>query len=210
MRYALLLIMVSLGANATGNKTPPQPPTNLEQNQKAVSSASVGDITDVTTVTTQSYADGGNASQGISNSFNYEGAPADPVLVPNNNTENCLRVFGFAFGNRDGSAMLGIPWRSAKCDYEQAADDAFGAGERVIGYYWKCQNPNLYRRFKKKGMDAEGARDKCHEFHTSELDKAARIEALEQANRTLINEREIDRKQCNERVGRAVESCRSK
>jgi len=70
------------------------------------------------------------------------------VLVPNNNTENCLRVWGLAFGRNGESAALGLPFRSKKCDYEQAADDAFAQGERELGWFWKCENSNLSKSFK--------------------------------------------------------------
>ena len=70
------------------------------------------------------------------------------VLVPNNNTENCLRVWGLAFGKNGESAALGLPFRSKKCDYEQAADDAFAQGERELGWFWKCENSNLSKSFK--------------------------------------------------------------
>lgn len=70
------------------------------------------------------------------------------VLVPNNNTENCLRVWGLAFGKNGESAALGLPFRSKKCDYEQAADDAFAQGERELGWFWKCENSNLSKSFR--------------------------------------------------------------
>ena len=76
-----------------------------------------------------------------------ENNSSNVVLVPNNNTESCLRVWGIAWGKNGESGALGIPWRSKKCDFEQAADDAFAAGERELGWFWKCQNKNLHKRW---------------------------------------------------------------
>ena len=78
-------------------------------------------------------------------SSNYEAQAPDIVLIPNNNTENCLRIWGLSFSTTSGGAGIGIPWRSKKCDFEAAADDAFAQGQIKMGWYWKCKNKNLYK-----------------------------------------------------------------
>jgi hypothetical protein len=113
-------------------------------------------------------ATGGNANasnDGVSvggDTSNVENNSSNVVLVPNNNTESCVRVWGIAFGRDSDSAALGIPWRSRACDYEQAADDAFAAGERELGWFWKCQNKSLARVFKLDGMTMDEAKLECH------------------------------------------------
>jgi hypothetical protein len=82
--------------------------------------------------------------------------------VPNNNTENCLRVWGLSFG-RDGTAGgLGVPQRSAACDYEQAADDAAALGNHRLAWYWRCHKKNIYKPFKQRGEDSATAIVQCY------------------------------------------------
>lgn len=84
------------------------------------------------------------------------------VLVPNNNTENCLRVWGLSFG-RDGTAGgIGVPTRSAACDFEQAADDAAALGNHRLAWYWRCHKKNIYKPFKQKGEDNQTAITQCY------------------------------------------------
>lgn len=113
------------------------------------------DVTDYVDVVTTL-----DSAQDVANSqtVNMDAAPV-VTFVPNNNTENCLRVIGLSFANSSGGGGLGWPYRSKKCDYEQAADDAFAQGQFKIGWYWKCQNKNLYKRF--------GSPDACLEKMSS-------------------------------------------
>ena len=69
------------------------------------------------------------------------------VLVPNNNTAGCQRVYGISFGNGDGAGALGLPYRDKACDLEQAADDAAATGNHKIAWWWRCHKPNLYKTF---------------------------------------------------------------
>jgi hypothetical protein len=128
------------------------------------------------------------------------------VLVPNNNTENCLRVFGFGFGKDGSSGGFGVPWRSKACDFEQAADDAFAAGERELGWYWKCHNKSLYRTFKGKGESSDLAIEQCHSRMIGD-----RIKRLEDNLAFIQAERYIEREKCEEskdRMSKAwKESC---
>lgn len=154
-------------------------------------------------VSIENAAAGGSAvnegnEQNIEISSNYEGGPADLVLVPNNNTERCLRVFGFSFGNKDGSGMLGVPWRSDACDYEAAADDAFAAGERELGWFWKCQNKSLARRFKDKGEDWDTARSQCHSQMVGEVTSLRTIETLREQLTASEDLRRIERERHEE------------
>jgi hypothetical protein len=142
------------------------------------------------------------------------------VLVPNNNTENCLRVIGISFGNNGSAGALGWPYRSAKCDYEQAADDAFAAGEREIGWFWKCQNRNLYKKFKDKGETAEQAAQDCYHHMVGKVTLAKTVTSLTEQLRVSEEERRIARElhkesverinaACNESKNRMMETCRT-
>lgn len=177
------------------------------------------------------YADatGGDADATAMSGANNEGIDIDAsdhsennntnvVLVPNNNTENCLRVWGISFGNGDGAGGIGIPWRSKKCDFEQAADDAFAAGERELGWFWKCQNPNLYKSFKDKGESNEQAQEDCHARMVGGVTALRTIETLREDLAFERQERLIERDQaresrerleiaCQESTNRVLEAC---
>ena len=139
-----------------------QPPKSDNQDQQQTQGQTQGQSTnvanDITSDSTSSASNDGVQVGGDS----VENNSSTVVLVPNNNTESCVRVFGLAFGKNGESGALGIPWRSAKCDFEQAADDAFAAGERDLGWFWKCHNKNLYKQFKSKDESVESANDDCH------------------------------------------------
>lgn len=154
-----------------------------------------------------------------SETSNIENNSSNTVLVPNNNTENCLRVFGIAWGKNGESGALGLPWRSKKCDFEQAADDAFAAGERESGWFWKCQNSNLYKQFKKKNVSTEMAQESCLAKMVGEVRAMQRIETLTtqltEINTLRENEltqyresRERLTEACNDSKNRMLESCK--
>jgi hypothetical protein len=125
---------------------------------------------------------------------NVENNSSNVVLVPNNNTESCLRVFGFGWGKDGSSGGFGVPWRSKACDFEQAADDAFAGGERDLGWFWKCQNKNLYKQFKGKDESVESAIDDCHTrmLATTSTDEVVR--KLEQRLNAADNQLDLMRR----------------
>jgi hypothetical protein len=84
------------------------------------------------------------------------------VLVPNNNTENCLRVWGLSFGREGTAGGIGVPTRSAACDFEQAADDAAALGNHRLAWYWRCHKKNIYKPFKQNGEQKEVAIRQCY------------------------------------------------
>lgn len=87
-----------------------------------------------------------NVTTGDTN-FNSESNNTNVVLVPNNNTESCLRVWGISFGKDGTAGGIGVPQRSAACDYEQAADDAAARGDHKIAWWWRCHKNNLAKTF---------------------------------------------------------------
>lgn len=202
------------------------------QHQGQEQYAEGGDGGDATGGAAFAHATGGEADATAMSGANNEGIDIDAsdhsennntnvVLVPNNNTESCLRVWGISFGNSDGAGGIGIPWRSKKCDYEQAADDAFAAGERELGWFWKCQNPNLYRSFKDKGESKEQAQQDCHARMVGGVTALRTIETLREELTFEREERLIERDQsremrerlelaCEESKDRILEACVSK
>jgi len=102
-----------------------------------------------------------NSSGGGNSTVSTRSSNTNVVLVPNNNTAGCLRVYGLSFGNGDGAAALGIPTRDKACDYEAAADDAASTGDHDIAWYWRCHKENLYKPFRDKGESAESAIVDC-------------------------------------------------
>ncbi len=162
-----------------------------------------------------------NEGNSLAVNQNYESGPADAVLVPNNNTENCLRVIGLMFGNKDGSGMLGLPFRSKKCDFEQAADDAFAGGERELGWFWKCHNPNLYRQFRDPREKRPKMIDDCVKRMVGPITIQRRLEAANDQLKFIENERKIERQNyidtreqlkqdCAEALDRQHQTCMEK
>lgn len=175
------------------------------------------------TLNVETAAAGGAANnegnqQNIEISSNYEGGPADLVLVPNNNTERCLRVFGFSFGNTDGSGMLGLPFRSAQCDYGQFASAADAQGNLELGWYWRCHMKSAYRTFKDKGEKAETAISQCHDRMIGAVGMVRTIETLREQLTASEELRQIERnrhenlteelsEQCEESKDRIAAAC---
>ena len=183
----------------------------MEQGQEQAAFATAG---------ATSASDSSSLNEGNNTEINSrtENNSSNTVLVPNNNTENCLRVFGIAWGKGGESGALGIPWRSKKCDFEQAADDAFAQGEREIGWFWKCENPNLYKSFKGKGESNESASADCLDrmlggmtATTTVTTMTKQIETMMEENnrqRALYREQsELIAQSCNEANNRVFKAC---
>jgi hypothetical protein len=104
-----------------------------------------------------------NVFEGGDTNFNSESSNTNVVLVPNNNTAGCMRVYGFSFGNGDGAGGLGVPFRDKACDYELAADDAAAAGEHDIAWFWRCHKKHLWQAYRDRGESEEDAIGQCFE-----------------------------------------------
>jgi hypothetical protein len=171
------------------------------------------------TLNVESAAAGGQAvnegnEQKVEFNSNYESQAPDVVLIPNNNTEKCLRIFGLSFSTTDGGGGIGFPWRSAACDFEQAADDAFAAGERDLGWFWKCQSKNLYKPFRSKGESKESAMSDCQDRMMQGVSQASMITRLQQDLTELnrLREQELEqyrqsRQRCNDLTEKLEENC---
>lgn len=147
-----------------------------------------------------------------------ENNSSNVVLVPNNNTESCVRVWGIAFGRDSDSAALGIPWRSGSCDFSQAASAADAQGNLELGWYWRCHMKNLYKTFRDSSETKEEAIRECHERMIEPGKKDAIIEELTRKlevavdegarERSRLNKALVDERQkCKEQTDRAVEGC---
>lgn len=174
----ILIFVLALAmqeAEATDNRPPDNRPPDREGQPINVQAQATSEAGSESTSAATSYSEGStssSSSQGGTASATNDGVTVEGdrvennssnvVLVPNNNTESCLRVFGLAFGRNGESAALGIPWRSKKCDFEQAADDAFAGGERDLGWFWKCHNKNLYQQFRQGKKNVELEIESCH------------------------------------------------
>ncbi len=171
------------------------------------------------TLNIESAAAGGQAvnegnEQNVAFNSHYEASAPDVVMVPNNNTEKCLRIFGLSISTQDGAAGIGFPWRSAPCDFEQAADDAFAGGERDLGWFWKCQNKNLYKRFRSKGESEESAITDCQDRMMQGVSQAQMIARLQKdlAELTLLRQEELEqyrksRQRCQDLNEKLQENC---
>lgn len=206
------LVFVALDANAgEGYQKKPPPPTkhvtnNVDRSNTANPTADAAAQSDAFAFGGASTADNNLSIGGDS----VENNSSNTVLVPNNNTESCLRVWGIAWGEGGKSGALGVPWRSKACDFEQAADDAFAAGERSLGWFWKCQNKSLARPFKLDGITWDEAKYLCHQKAVGVIDNLATIDKLRGDIKFLQNERNIERAKCNESKNRIVEACQEK
>jgi len=160
---------------------------------------------------TTSLETGDTTLQGGDTTFNSTNESSNVVLVPNNNTESCLRVWGLSWGNSSGAGGIGYPHRSAPCDFEQAADDAGAVGDHRMAWYWRCHKSNIYKPFKIKGGSKEQAIEACHGKMVEFLDLGTmqqRINQLEEQKATLLEERAHDRATCDESKDRILEGCR--
>ena len=143
-----------------------------------------------------------SATQSLSVESNHEAGPEEVVLVPNNNTANCQRVYGFGGGNRSGNAVLGVPFRDKTCDLEAAADDAFAQGNITLGWVFKCKQKNLKKAF---GGEQECLAAVANPSIVKQLRE--RVVVLEGQKETLLLERQYDQERCAEESKRAHESC---
>jgi hypothetical protein len=171
------------------------------------------------TVSIENAAAGGQAvnegnEQKVEFNSNYEGQAPDIVMIPNNNTEKCLRIFGLSFSTTDGGGGIGFPWRSAPCDFEQAADDAFSGGERDLGWFWKCQNKNLYKQFRSKGESNESAMTDCQDRMMKSVSQTQMIARLKDDVRelNLLRQQELEqyrqsRQRCEDLADKLEENC---
>lgn len=219
---ALFFALAVVAMVATANATNRYDDDGIETT--AVAGAKAGAEAGANAEATGGNATGGNAASDASansggNEFSVEGDrvennSSNVVLVPNNNTESCIRVWGFAWGENGTSGALGVPWRSKACDYEQAADDAFAAGERELGWYWKCHNKTLYKPFLSRGKDTTrdeenvAAISACHARAVGEITKNDTIANLRNQLEFLQNEQAIEREKCKESKDRINEAWR--
>ena len=223
---AMICMMLLVQEAGATDKKPPEPPkvvidveANAQANaaSEAHSEATGGNATasnDGVTVEGDSLEVGGDTS-------NVENNSSTVVLVPNNNTENCLRVFGLAFGQDGSSGALGVPWRSKACDYGKAADAAAAYGNHDLAWYWRCHNKSLYGPFvnRQEGVSRKdekaSAIQACHERMAGEnanmrtiallKDELRQANARTEAARDRFELSEAHRNVCRDSLDRCEE-----
>ena len=193
-------------ANATDRK--PQQKQSQDQWQHQGQSQTQQQVASANaSVSTAATAMGGQAvNDGNSLSVSSEQA-GDIILVPNNNTEKCLRVIGISFGNTDGGGGIGWPYRSQQCDLEAAADDAFAQGDRELGWMLKCKQKNIRKAFGGKTWKQDGER-LCLESALGQVRLEDRLSQLQDEHTALLAKREAEASQCTELVQRGGEALR--
>jgi len=208
-------------ARATDYKKDPQP-VKVEQHQgqgqaqqqqqsQDVANSVTTDVANTSSSDSASTSGATASNDGVQvggDTSSVENNSSTVVLVPNNNTESCVRVFGLAFGKNGESGAIGFPWRSKKCDFEQAADDAFAGGERDLGWFWKCQNKNLYKQFQGKDESVETAIDQCHLrmlSTTSTNDVVRKLEQQLQATENMLELEKLHKEVCDESLERCTD-----
>ena len=178
---AMICMMLLVQEAGATDKKPPEPPKVVidveanaaaQANAEANSNAAGGNATasnDGNTLDAGDVTVEGDSLEVGGDTSNVENNSSTVVLVPNNNTENCLRVFGLAFGQDGSSGALGVPWRSKACDYGKAADAAAAYGNHDLAWYWRCHNKSLYGPFvnRQEGVSRKdekaSAIQACHE-----------------------------------------------
>ena len=215
MKHLITLTLLLVWSSSFATK--PKPPV-AQADAKAISGSLSASESASKAVSTSA---GGEASltnevavagstQGIDSSYNVEASAPDVIFVPNNNTEDCLRVWGLFLSNQQGGGGFGVPSRSAACDFEQAADDAAATGDHRQAWFWRCHKKNIYKQFDAPKilfwtMRNQGAIDRCHAkmvtfVDTSELQRT-NTELRERVD-FLLKERTHEREVCDERVER--------
>lgn len=160
-------------------------------------------------------------SLGVETNFNMSSNVAaqapDVVLIPNNNTERCLRVWGLSFSNTNGGGGLGIPFRSKECDLEAAADDAFSQGNTDLGWMLKCKQKSMKKAFGGKNWKTSGEAA-CFSQAMEGTGQVTRIHTLEQQLTEVLTQRDHELRQyeaskqritemCDESKNRMMEAC---
>lgn len=211
MKITVLIVLALCAGSAGATGKPSSAPATATSKAEVgdVTGGSVGDVSTVVDVDTGSAAAGAEANNTGNNlSVTAESGPANLVLVPNNNTESCLRVFGFSGGNRQGSAMFGIPFRSSACDYDKAADAAAATGDHETAWFWRCHKKALYKPYRDgRGKEArEAAIAACHAAMVGPINAQRTIDALRERLAFIENERQVDRDKCEEAKDRIAEA----
>ena len=128
-----------------------------------------------------------------SDQSSVENNSSNVVLVPNNNTEKCLRVWGIAWGRDGTSGALGVPWRSKQCDYNGFASSADAQGNLELGWYWRCHMKSAYKTFKDKNESTETAIVQCHDRMIGAVGMVSTISTLTEQLATSEDLRSIER-----------------
>lgn len=221
-----LFVLISMLANdAHAGKPPPKPEAIAKQAQgqyqgqgqaQKQSSYQGQALNNELAVSSEVAATGSAVNEGNEQniSVSHEARAPDVVMVTNNNTERCLRVWGLSFVNQNGGGGLGVPYRSKECDLEAAADDAAAHGLLELAWTFKCKQKSLQRAFggqdwrkTGEGKCLRAARESLREKLTVH-EQEQTIGVLRDRLAILQNERIVDREDCERSKDRIIEGCR--
>lgn len=148
-----------------------------------------------------------NEGNSLSVSSNYEAQAPDVVLIPNNNTERCLRVWGLSFSNQSGGGGIGVPMRSRECDLEAAADDAFAQGNIDLGWMLKCKQKSMKKAFANGGNWKQVGEKNCFSTAMEANSQLRTINTLTDRLTEVNTLRETELKQYRDSRERLTEEC---
>ena len=206
MKYSLLLMLFPLAVFATNKPTQDQDQKQLQDQSQYVKTSQ-----DVVVniggegqplVTTNAAPTTLTSEDNSSLEFNTSNESHNTVMVPNNNTEGCLRVFGLGFPTSQGSVVMGIPWRSQTCDLKDASKDAFAQGNLMLGWMLKCKMKAMRKAF--------GSEQKCLDNVIEISALTTEIDRLRGDMRLMEIEQSTQRAECEESTDRVFEACVAK
>lgn len=222
----VLFVLISMLANdAHAGKPPPKPEAIAKQAQgqyqgqgqaQKQSSYQGQALNNELAVSSEVAATGSAVNEGNEQniSVSHEARAPDVVMIPNNNTEQCLRIWGLSFVNQNGGGGLGIPTRSRECDLEAAADDAAAHGLLELAWTFKCKQKALKKAFGGPEWRTRGE-GRCLDVARESLQAKSLLREQEQTigvlrDRLAIlqNQQAVDREDCERSKDRIIEGCR--
>ncbi len=149
--------------NRSGGKSKMNKPTmkqNQKQQQQQAQTQGMSNVISTSAAASVSGVSAGGGNSSLEYSSVVESSAPDIIMVPSNNTSDCMKVYGLSFSTQSGGAGIGWPYRDKSCDFESAADDAAAEGQHGIAWYWRCHKKNLYKTFDGNGRVQKI--DMCH------------------------------------------------
>ena len=191
---AMICLIMFMDAAEASNKKPPEPikvdidvTAGAEANSAAQASSEAH--SDATASSESSASNEGNTLTAEGDTTTIEGDrtennSSNVVLVPSNNTVDCHKVYGLAFGKDGTSGGVGWPYRDKACDYEQAGAAAAATGDHDTAWFWRCHKKNLYKPFlnRREGVsrdvEKQDAINACHSKMAGENANVRMIQML--------------------------------
>ena len=187
----LIMFMDEAGATGKDKKEPPKVAVEQHQGQvqgqeQTATSSATANSDSLSSATANNE---GNTLTAEGDTTTIEGDrtennSSNVVLVPSNNTVDCHKVYGLAFGKDGTSGGVGWPYRDKACDYEQAGAAAAATGDHDTAWFWRCHKKNLYKPFldRREGVsrdvEKQDAINACHSKMAGENANVRMIQML--------------------------------